>query len=83
MALKLSLLDVLALCADCETLSELRSLGPWQRVELARRVEHIEVEAASLPEWNEALSYLTGLPARSTAEAARGELMGALARWAG
>lgn len=79
MAMEVSLLDVLALCADCDTISELRLAGSWQRAVLARCVERLEAEQAPLREWNDALSYLSGCGPQLTSEQARAELLASLA----
>lgn len=75
MALDLSLLDALALCMDCYTVSELRELEEPQRVRLAQKLSFIRPNSAALPEWNDALCYLTREGPRPSQEAARSRLV--------
>ncbi len=78
----LSLLDVLAQRMNCTYLSDLRFLSVCRRGQLARKIENIPVEAASVSEWNDALRYLTGrTPApEQTAEESRNRLIALLQR---
>lgn len=74
-ALALSLLEFLAYKAGCPYLSDLPRVSGWQRVRMARELEHIQAEAASLHDWNDALDYLTGAPPEDTAQAAKERLV--------
>ena len=47
---------------------------------LARELEQLPPEAATLQEWNDALDYLIHAPPEETAQAARERLLSALAR---
>ena len=82
-ALALSLLEFLADKAGCPYLSDLPRVSGWQRVRMARELEHIPAESASLHDWNDALDYLTGAPPEKTAQAARERLIHALEKPAG
>ena len=74
-ALALSLLEFLAYKAGCPYLSDLPRVIGWQRVRMARELEQIPAEAASLRDWNDALDYLTGAPPEDTAQAAKERLV--------
>lgn len=76
--LTLPLLDYLAYRAGCTYLSDLRYTGNWQRAQLARALEEIPAEAASLRAWNDALDYLAQAPPASTAQEARERLIAGL-----
>ena len=73
-----SLLDYFQLKTQCEYLSDLHWLSSEQRACLAREIEKIKAERASLHEWNDALEYLLGQPPQPEAEAARDALMAGL-----
>lgn len=73
-----SLLDVLAVEMRCTYLSDLRLLSNVQKLELARLVEKIPPEEASLDEWNDALEYLIGISAQTSREMARSRLIWSL-----
>lgn len=77
-ALTLPLLDFLAYKAGCAYLSDLPRATGWQRVRLARALEDIPPEAASLRAWNDALNYLAQASPASTPEEARERLMTAM-----
>ena len=79
-ALTLPLLDFLAYKAGCQYLSDLPRINGAR---LARELEHIPAESASLHDWNDALDYLTGAPPEKTAQAARERLIHALEKPAG
>ena len=74
-ALALSLLEFLAYKAGCPYLSDLPRVSGWQRVRMARELEHIPAESASLHDWNDALEYLVQAPPEATPQAARGRLL--------
>ena len=77
-ALTLPLLDFLAYKAGCQYLSDLPRVSGWQRARLARELEQIPAEAASLHDWNDALEYLAQAPPEEKAQAARGRLLSLL-----
>ena len=77
-ALALSLLEFLAYKAGCPYLSDLPRVSGWQRVRMARELEQIPAEAASLHDWNDALDYLAQTGPEQTAEDARARLIAAL-----
>lgn len=64
--------------AHCEYLSDLRFLSVIQRTELRRALTYLLPEAATLTEWNEALSYLFGAPPAKTSAQAKAELIACL-----
>ena len=78
MMFQMSLLDAMYMQTNCPCLSDLRRLHDWQKARLARSLERIPPEAASLPEWNDALEYLAKGPPQQTREAARALLITAL-----
>lgn len=78
--LTLPLLEFLQYRAGCVYLSDLRYLGGWQRVQLARALAEIPAEAADLRAWNDALAYLAGAQPESTAEDARARLIAAMSK---
>ena len=55
MMFQMSLLDAMYMQTNCPCLSDLRRLHDWQKARLARSLERIPPEAASLHEWNDAL----------------------------
>ena len=73
--LSLPLLDFLAYRAGHTVLSDLHHMDAMDRARMARALEAIPPEAASLKEWNDALEYLARLPPKETAQAARGRLL--------
>lgn len=73
--LSLPLLDFLAYRAGHTVLSDLHHMDALDRAQMARALEAIPPEAASLKEWNDALEYLARLPPEETAQAARGRLL--------
>lgn len=74
--LHLSLLDYLGYRAGCAYLSDLRVPQAARRACLVEAVEELAPEDVPLPEWNEALSYLSGhAVCVSTARQARAELL--------
>ncbi len=75
MTFEIPLVDALSIQADCMYLSDLRYLDKWQRVRLARILEQLPADAASLEEWNNALQYLAQQPPEETAAAARERLI--------
>ena len=70
MMFQMSLLDAMYMQTNCPCLSDLRRLHDWQKARLARSLERIPPEAASLHEWNDALEYLAKGPPQQTREAA-------------
>ena len=78
--LALPLLDFLAYQVGSPYLSDLPRMNGAR---LARELEQIPAEAASLHDWNDALDYLTGAPPEKTAQAARERLIHALEKPAG
>lgn len=82
-ALTLPLLDFLAYKAGCPYLSDLPRVSGWQRVRMARELEQIPAESASLHDWNDALEYLAQAPPEATPQAARRRLIHALEKPAG
>lgn len=77
-ALALPLLDFLAYKAGCSYLSDLPRATGWQRARLARALNDIPADAASLHDWNDALVYLAQTPPAPTAQEARARLMAKL-----
>ncbi len=75
MTIQTSLLELLAQKIGCSYLSDLRFLPAWRREQLAREVEMLPPQDASVFEWNDALCYLTGEGPEKTAEAARNRLL--------
>ena len=71
-ALALSLLEFLAYKAGCPYLSDLPRVSGSR---LARELEHIPAESASLHDWNDALEYLAQAPPEATPQAARRRLL--------
>lgn len=80
MTFEIPLVDALSIQADCMYLSDLRYLDKWQRVRLARILEQLPADAASLEEWNNALQYLAQQSPEETAEAARERLLQSLSQ---
>ena len=76
----LSLLDHAAAFMNCQYLSDLRYLSPYQRCVLAAHLERIDAEQHSPFEWNDALEYLSGRDAEDTASMAKEKLLQALRR---
>ena len=72
------LLDRLAARMGCAFLSDLHFLKSAQRTELARVLEGIPAEGASLQDRNDALDYFTSQPPEDTAEKARAKLIACL-----
>lgn len=72
------LLEKLARRMDCEYLSDLKYLQGAGRELLADTVRRLPAQEASVEEWNDALTYLTGQDPQSTAEQARRALLKAL-----
>lgn len=75
MAVRQSLLDLMAIQMGCAYLSDLRFLDIGQRQYLAGKLERLTPREADLREWNDALDYLTGAPPEKTAQAARERLV--------
>ena len=75
--LALPLLDFLAYQVGSPYLSDLPRMNGAR---LARELEQIPAEAASLHDWNDALDYLTGAPPEDTAQAAKERLIQSLSR---
>ena len=69
------LLDDAAAFMECQYLSDLRFLSPYQRCVLAAYLERREAERHSLFEWNDALEYLSGCNAEDTVSAAKEKLL--------
>lgn len=80
MTFEIPLLDALSIQADCDYLSDLRCLSGWQKMRLARALERVPADAASLKEWNDALDYLVRDPPQETAQAARERLIQSLSQ---
>lgn len=59
------LLDEVAAYMECQYLSDLHFLSPYQRCVLATHLERHEAERHALFEWNDALKYLSGLDAET------------------
>lgn len=78
MTLQMSLLEVLAYKMNCLYLSDLQFLSAAQKIWLIREIEAIPPQAASVPEWNEALDYLAGAGPEETEAVAKERLMAAL-----
>lgn len=76
----LSLLDHAAAFMNCQYLSDLSLLTPYQRCLLAGYFDHVEPKDYTLFEWNDALSYLTGFGPEETEEAAKCQLQMMLRR---
>lgn len=78
---QVDLLDILAEKSNCRYLSDLRYLLPWERKRLAREIEKIPPEAASLSEWNHALEYLAKEQPACSCKEARTKLIMVLSSW--
>lgn len=79
MTLHLSLLDVMSIQMRCDYLSDLRFLNGGQRALLAQKLERLTAKAEDLPDWNDALQYLTGdSQPRATAAQAKAALIAGL-----
>ena len=79
MTLHLSLLDVLSMKMRCDYLSDLRFLNGGQRALLVQKLERLTAEDEDLPDWNDALQYLTGdSQPRATAAQAKAALIAGL-----
>lgn len=65
---------------ECQYLSDLHFLSPYQRCVLTTHVEKREAERHTLFEWNDAPKYLSGLDAEDTASADRDKLLQSLRR---
>ena len=76
--LSLPLLDYLAYQSGCIFLSDMRVLSAAAKWRLARTLERIPPEAASLWEWQDALEYLTGGKPGPDAAQTRKRLIAAL-----
>lgn len=74
MILKMDLLDVLTIQANCDDLSDLKHLNCWQRMRLARELADLPADTAALKERNGALEYLTGAQSCANAEQTRAAL---------
>ena len=70
--LALPLLDFLAYQVGSPYLSDLPRMNGTR---LARELDQIPAEAASLHDWNDALAYLANAPPEATPQAARGRLL--------
>lgn len=77
---QISLLDVMRILLGCAYLSDLRFLNGEQKRFLAQRLALIPADDADLPEWNDALEYLTGAGCLPSAEQARAALIAGLSR---
>lgn len=80
MTFEIPLLDALSIQADCAYLSDLHCLSGWQKMRLARALECVPADAASLKEWNDALQYLVRHPPEETADSARERLIQSLSQ---
>lgn len=70
------LLDFLSDDMRCLYLSDLEFMKDRKRIDMAGEIQrNFPAESASLFEWNDALSYLTGAGPEKTAEAAREKLI--------
>lgn len=74
----LSLLDQAAAIMQCQYLSDLHYLTPYQRCVLAAQLERYDAQGFALFEWNDALEYLSGMRAASTNEEAKKILLKSL-----
>jgi hypothetical protein len=79
----LALLDTMADHVGCTYVSDLKYIDDAQRARLRYKLEGTQPEAASLQEWNDALTYLSGWSAESTREQARQRLIDAMCPPAG
>jgi len=77
---ELSLLDEAAAYMECQYLSDLHYLTPYQRCVLAAHLERFDTQSFTLFEWNDALEYLSGGDAEDTASAAKEKLLQSLRR---
>lgn len=76
-----AILDLLAEELGCMFLSDLLFLDEEKRSSLANIIRrHYPAESASLHDWNNALTYLTGHDPENTAAAARDKLTELLER---
>lgn len=78
--LDFSLLDAMAIQTRREYLSDLKYLQDWELISLGRALEQVPANAATLSEWNDALTYLAGVPPEQTQAAARERLITFLTR---
>lgn len=72
------LLDRLAKQLGCLYLSDLKYLDPAKQADLVRALNATPTGAASLQQWNDALSYLTSQPGAGSRAEARDRLLAAL-----
>jgi hypothetical protein len=70
-----ALLDAMAAHIGCTYVSDLKYMDDDQRIRLLYKLERTPPETASLREWNDALTYLTGEAEVHTREDARHRLM--------
>lgn len=75
MMVEQSLLDLLAIQMKCDYLSDLRFLSSEQRRYLAQKLDRLTLREEDLRDWNDALSYLTGMPPEKTAIEAKRNLI--------
>lgn len=75
-----SLLDYMAAEIGCSYLSDLHYLSRPRRQVLAHKVEKLPLDEHDIKEWNDALTYVTDLPAAATAREAKKALVHALAK---
>ncbi len=73
-----ALLDRLANWLGCGYLSDLKYLDEGKRAELAHLLYAMSSDAASLRQWNDALTYLTSQPGAKSRADARERLIRAL-----
>ena len=75
MMVEQSLLDLLAIQMKCDYLSDLRFLSSEQRRYLAQKLDRLTPREEDLQDWNDALTYLTGMPQGKTAVEAKRNLI--------
>lgn len=80
MIMEQSLLDFLAIQMKCEYLSDLHFLSQVQRWYLAQKLDRLTPQEADVREWNDALTYLTGAPPETNAQAAKERLVKLLSK---
>lgn len=72
---RISLVELLAISAECRMLSDLHTLDYIQRINLASHLETLPARDEDLFDWNDALDYLADAPPELTAANAKVKLI--------
>lgn len=82
MKIEISLLEYMQGRMGCMYLSDMHFLNAGEKLRLARNLEQIPPEAATLDEWNDALEYLADAKKAEAPDVARRQLIMYLSRGA-